>query len=85
MLTTEDPTRRVGELKAANDLSAPPSVTLDNDRKPILVARNLSKAFGKATAVDAINFEVVAQLVAQGYENVTMLDDNFILDKECVF
>ena len=58
MLTTEDPTRRVGELKAANDLSAPPSVTLDNDRKPILVVRNLSKAFGKVTAVDAINFEV---------------------------
>ena len=58
VLTTEDPTRRVGELKAANDLSAPPSVTLDNDRKPILVVRNLSKAFGKVTAVDAINFEV---------------------------
>jgi ABC-2 type transport system ATP-binding protein len=58
MLTTEDPTRRVGELKAANDLSAPPIVTLDNDRKPILVVSNLSKAFGKVTAVDAINFEV---------------------------
>ena len=58
MLTTEDPTRRVGELKAANDLSAPSSVTHDNDRKPILVVSNLSKAFGKVTAVDAINFEV---------------------------
>jgi hypothetical protein len=30
-------------------------------------------------------FEEVAQLVAQGYENVTMLDGNFILNKECVF
>ena len=25
------------------------------------------------------------QRIAQGYENVTMLDDNFILNKECVF
>jgi ABC-2 type transport system ATP-binding protein len=39
-------------------LSAPPSVTLDTDRKPILIVSNLSKAFGKVTAVDAINFEV---------------------------
>ena len=30
-------------------------------------------------------FEEVAQLVAQGYENVTMLDDNFILNKERAF
>ncbi len=30
-------------------------------------------------------FEEVAQLVAQGYKNVTMLDDNFMLDKECAF
>jgi len=30
-------------------------------------------------------FEEVAHLVAQGYENVTMLDDNFILNKERVF
>ena len=57
-LTTEDLTRRVGEQKAVNDLSAPPSVTLDNGRKPILVVSNLSKAFGNVTAVDAINFEV---------------------------
>jgi ABC-type phosphonate transport system ATPase subunit len=56
ILTAVDLTRKVGELKA--DLSAPPSVTLDNDRKPILAVSNLSKAFGKVTAVDAINFEV---------------------------
>ncbi|MGZ4926334.1 MAG: B12-binding domain-containing radical SAM protein [Halobacteriota archaeon] len=30
-------------------------------------------------------FEEVTHLVAQGYENVTMLDDNFILDKDRVF
>jgi radical SAM superfamily enzyme YgiQ (UPF0313 family) len=30
-------------------------------------------------------FEEVAQLVGQGYENVTMLDDNFILNKERAF
>lgn len=30
-------------------------------------------------------FKEVAQLVAQGYENVTMLDDNFILNKERAF
>ena len=58
MLTTEDLTRRVAELKAVNELSVPPSVTLDNDRKAILVARNLRKAFDNVTAVDAINFEV---------------------------
>lgn len=57
-LTTEDLTRRVGELKAVNDLSAPPSFTLDNARKPILVVSDLSKRFGKVTAVDAVNFEV---------------------------
>ena len=56
--TTEDLTNRVEEPKAVNDLSAPPSVTLDHDRKPILVVSNLSKAFSKVTAVDAINFEV---------------------------
>ncbi|MGA7075121.1 MAG: ATP-binding cassette domain-containing protein [Halobacteriota archaeon] len=58
ILTTEDLTGRFGELKAVNALSAPPSFTLDNDRKPILVVSNLSKGFGKVTAVDAINFEV---------------------------
>lgn len=58
ILTTENLTNSVEEPKAANDLSAPPSVTLDHDRKPILVVSNLSKAFGKVTAVDAINFEV---------------------------
>ena len=58
MLTTEDLTRRVAELKAVNELSVPPRVTLDNDRKAILVARNLTKAFGNVTAVDAVNFEV---------------------------
>ncbi len=57
MLTSEDLTSNVEE-KAANDLSAPPSGTLDNDRRPILIVRNLSKAFGKVTAVDTINFEV---------------------------
>ncbi len=30
-------------------------------------------------------FDEVAQLVAQGYDNVTMLDDNFILNKERAF
>ena len=30
-------------------------------------------------------FDEVAQLVAQGYENVTMLDDNFILNKDRTF
>jgi anaerobic magnesium-protoporphyrin IX monomethyl ester cyclase len=30
-------------------------------------------------------FQEVAQLVAQGYENVTMLDDNFILNKDRAF
>ena len=57
MLTSEDLTSNVEE-KAANDLSAPPSGTLDNDRRPILIVSNLSKAFGKVTAVDTINFEV---------------------------
>ena len=56
ILATGNLTNSVEEPKAANDLSA--SVTLDNARKPILVVRNLSKAFGKVTAVDAINFEV---------------------------
>jgi ABC-type glutathione transport system ATPase component len=58
ILTTGGLTHGVGELKAVNDLSAPPSVTIANDRKPILVVSNLSKGFGKVTAVDAINFEV---------------------------
>jgi len=58
ILTTEDLTRRVEALKAVNSLSAPPDFTLDSDRKPILVVRNLSKGFGHVTAVDAINFEV---------------------------
>ncbi len=58
ILTTEDLTRRVAEPKGVSDLSAPSSVALDNDRKPILIVSNLSKAFGKVTAVDAINFEV---------------------------
>ncbi|MGA3197892.1 MAG: ATP-binding cassette domain-containing protein [Halobacteriota archaeon] len=57
ILTAEDLTNSVEEPKAVNDLSAP-SVTLDDDRKPILVVSNLSKAFSKVTAVDAINFEV---------------------------
>jgi len=56
--TTEDLTNSVEEPKAGNDLSAPTSVTLDTDRKPILIVINLSKTFGKVTAVDAINFEV---------------------------
>ena len=47
-----------GDLKAVNDLSASPSVTPGNDRKPILVVSDLSKTFGAVTAVDAINFEV---------------------------
>ena len=58
MLTTENLTRRVAELKAVNELNVPPGVTRDNDRKAILVARNLRKTFGNVTAVDAINFEV---------------------------
>ena len=58
ILTTEYLTRTLGELEAVNDLSAPSSVTLDKGRKPILALRNLSKKFGKVTAVDAISFEV---------------------------
>ncbi|MGD0172046.1 MAG: ATP-binding cassette domain-containing protein [Halobacteriota archaeon] len=58
ILTTEDLTRRVGEPKAVSGLSVPPRVTPDNDRRPILAVSNLSKGFGKVTAVDAINFEV---------------------------
>jgi len=57
-LATENLTRRVAELKAVNELNVPPGVTRDNDRKAILVARNLRKTFGNVTAVDAINFEV---------------------------
>ncbi|MGA2934187.1 MAG: ATP-binding cassette domain-containing protein [Methanomicrobiales archaeon] len=58
ILATEHLTRGVDELNTVNDLSAPPRFTLDQDRKPILVVRNLGKRFGRVTAVDAINFEV---------------------------
>ena len=58
VLTREDLTNGAEEPRAVNDLNAPSSVTLGNYRKPILVVRGLSKAFGAVTAVDAINFEV---------------------------
>jgi ABC-2 type transport system ATP-binding protein len=58
MPTTENLTPSVGELKAANDLSAPSSFALEKDRKPVLIVNNLRKRFGEGMAVDAITFEV---------------------------
>jgi len=56
--TTGPHPRRSGELEAVSDPCAPPGFTHDKDRMPILSVSNLSKKFGKVTAVDGISFEV---------------------------
>jgi radical SAM superfamily enzyme YgiQ (UPF0313 family) len=45
---------------------------------------NLNRKAFRARSAQNV-FDEVAQLVAQGYENVTMLDDNFILNKDRAF
>ena len=58
IFTTEHLAPDSGELKAINDLSAPPLPTAGKDRTPMIAISNLSKKFGIITAVDAISFEV---------------------------
>jgi ABC-2 type transport system ATP-binding protein len=58
ILTTEHFVPDSGELKAINNLSAPPLLTPGKDRTPMIAVSNLSKKFGTVTAVDAISFEV---------------------------
>jgi ABC-2 type transport system ATP-binding protein len=58
ILTTESFTCRFGEQKAVNEPNAYASHTSSEDRKPILEVINLSKRFGKVTAVDSVSFDV---------------------------
>jgi ABC-2 type transport system ATP-binding protein len=50
--------RRFGEQKAINDSSTYTGNMLRKDRKPILEVINLSRRFGRVTAVDSISFDV---------------------------
>jgi ABC-2 type transport system ATP-binding protein len=57
-LTTDFFTRRFGEQKAIKEPSTDASHMFCKDGKPILEVINLSKRFGRVTAVDSINFQV---------------------------
>jgi ABC-2 type transport system ATP-binding protein len=59
ILKTESLTRKFGEQKAVNESNSYANHTFSEGRKPILEVINLSKRFGKVTAVDSVSFGVL--------------------------